>query len=130
MSTEKISLTELKETFEVYMSEALIRAWQLYPDDKPARRLFINSYADSLIKDYNYAIMKMEFDEHNIPQDLPEYVLKEIQEREDTIDNIDNIVKSHIEWFIEDTISNLACRDDLDKEEKVEVLKRIHINVI
>ena len=114
MSTEKTSLKTLERYFTGIMSSALIEAWEQFPKDKPARRQFINDYADSLIRNYNYVVMKMEFDEKNIPQDLPEYVLEEIQEGED---NIDNIVKSHIKWFVENTISKIACRDKLTAQE-------------
>ena len=123
-----ITLKDLEETFEVYMSEALIRAWSLYPDDKPARREFINNYADSLIRDYRYTMMREELTEdifsQSTSEDLEDYkFLKEVYENEEEEEDVNEVLQIYMSDFINNKISILACRDILKPSEEAELIR-------
>ena len=133
-----ITLKDLEETFEVHMSEARIRAFLLHGSDKPARREYLNNYADGLIRNFKHNVLKEDFSPDNMPNDLPKHLLEEIQERiEEEMEevglfeyvDIDKIyqeeISSHLDWFIEERISNLACVIELTQEEEKQFLDKV-----
>lgn len=66
---------ELKQYINLQFEELLKQVQKLFPDDKPDRRQCINDTIDSMIRDYNYEMMRTDLTQKEIKKLVNEYIV-------------------------------------------------------
>lgn len=64
---------ELQKSLDLQYEELVKQAEELFPDDKPARRQYINVTIDFMVRDYDYEMMRTDLSEEELDDLVREY---------------------------------------------------------
>lgn len=64
---------ELQKSLDLQYEELVKQVEELFPDDKPARRQYINVIIDSMVREYDYEMMRTDLTEEEVDDLVKEY---------------------------------------------------------
>lgn len=64
---------ELQKSLDQQYEELVKQVEELFPDDKPARRQYINVIIDSMVREYDYEMMRTDLTEEEVDDLVQEY---------------------------------------------------------